>query len=127
MGSHFFIQACYHCFMKLILHWLIAVIAIGIAAYILPGVSVTLLGALILAVVLGALNIFIRPLLIVLTLPINILTLGLFTIVINAFLVWLAALVVPGFAVGNFWQALLFALLLAVINWVFHAWQKSDR
>ncbi|MDE2057640.1 MAG: phage holin family protein, partial [Patescibacteria group bacterium] len=68
--------------MKLILHWLIAAVAIGIAAYILPGVSVTLTGAVVLAIVLGALNIFIRPLLIVLTLPITLLTLGLFTIVI---------------------------------------------
>ena len=111
--------------MKLILHWLIAAVAIGIAAYILPGVTVSVPGALILAVVLGALNIFIRPLLVVLTLPINILTLGLFTIVINAFLVWLAAMIVPGFAVGNFWWALLFAVVLALVNWVFHVWSRQ--
>src|SRR4051794_21871938 len=104
--------------MKLILHWIIAAVAIGIAAYLLPGVTVTLTGALILAVVLGALNIFIRPLLVVLTLPINILTLGLFTIVINAFLVWIAGLIVPGFVVATFWWALLFAVVLAVTNWV---------
>lgn len=113
--------------MKLILHWLVATIAIGIAAYILPGVSVTLLGAIILAVVLGALNLFIRPLLFVLTLPINLLTLGLFTIVINAFLVWLAALVVPGFVVTSFWWALLFAIVLMLVNWVFHSWNRPDR
>ena len=113
--------------MRLILHWIIAAIAIGIASYLVPGVTVTLMGAVVLAVVLGALNIFIRPLLILLTLPINILTLGLFTIVINAFLVWLAALVVPGFMVASFWWALLFALALTIINWVFHIWRESDR
>ncbi len=111
--------------MKLFFHWLIAALAIGIAAYIVPNVSVTLAGALIAAVVLGALNLFIRPILIVLTLPINILTLGLFSLVINAFLVWLATLVVPGFAVADFWTALLFALVLSIINWVFHLWQNN--
>jgi putative membrane protein len=111
--------------MKLILHWIIAAVAIGIAAYILPGVTVTLTGALILAVVLGALNLFIRPLLVVLTLPINILTLGLFTIVINAFLVWVAAMIVPGFVVTTFWWALLFAVVLALVNWVFHVWSRE--
>jgi putative membrane protein len=111
--------------MKLILHWIIAAVAIGIASYILPGVTVTLMGALVLAIVLGALNIFIRPLLVILTLPINILTLGLFTIVINAFLVWLAAMIVQGFSVGGFWWALLFAIVLALINWVFHVWSRQ--
>src|ERR1035437_7999381 len=110
--------------MKLFFHWLIAALAIGIAAYIVPGVSVTLAGALIAAVVLGALNLFIRPILIVLTLPINILTLGLFSLVINAFLVWLATLVVPGFAVADFWTAILFALVLSIVNWVFHLWNR---
>ncbi|MHB8709945.1 MAG: phage holin family protein [Minisyncoccota bacterium] len=110
--------------MKLFFHWLIAALSILIAAYIVPGVSVTFIAALIAAVVLGALNLFIRPILLVLTLPINILTLGLFSLVINAFLVMLASAVVPGFVVGGFWIALLFALVLAVINWVFHFWNR---
>lgn len=112
--------------MKLILHWVVSALAIGIAAYLLPGVTVTVLGALILAVVLGALNIFIRPLIILLTLPVNVLTLGLFTVVINAFLVWLASFVVAGFVLASFWWALLFALVLAVVNWVFHSWSHRD-
>ncbi|HUY62805.1 MAG TPA: phage holin family protein [Candidatus Paceibacterota bacterium] len=111
--------------MKLFFHWLIAAIAIGITAYIVPGVSITLGGALIAAVVLGALNIFIRPVLMLLALPINILTLGLFSLVINALLVMLAALLVPGFSIAGFWTALLFALVLAVINWVFHLWSRA--
>ena len=76
-----------------------------------------------LILVLGALNLFIRPLLIILTLPINILTLGLFSIVINALLVWFTATVVPGFVVPSFGSALLFALILTIINWVFISWQ----
>lgn len=110
--------------MKLFLQWAISAIAIGIAAYLVPGATVTLWGAVILAVVLGALNLFIRPILILLTLPITILTLGLFTLVINAFLVWLASLVVPGFSIGSFWWALLFAVVLAIVNFVFNFWRR---
>lgn len=111
--------------MRLVFHWIISAIAIGIAAYIVPGVDVTPTGALITAVVLGALNLFIRPILIILTLPITIVTLGLFSFVINALLVMLASFVVPGFTVAGFWTALLFALVLSVINWVFSEWSRS--
>ena len=86
--------------------------------------QVTPLGALIAAVVLGALNMFIRPILLVLTLPINVLTLGLFSLVINAALVLVAAYLVPAFTIATFTAALLFALVLAVINWVFHFWSR---
>jgi putative membrane protein len=111
--------------MRILFHWLISTIAILIAAYIVPGSSVTLEGAFIAAVVLSALNLFIRPILVVLTLPITILTLGFFSLVINALLVMLAAAIVPGFAVAGFWTALFFALVLSVINWVFHFWGKA--
>lgn len=109
---------------KAFLHWLIAAIAIGIASHLIPGVSVNPESALIAAIVLGALNLFIRPILFVLTLPITILTLGLFSFVINAGLVLLASYLVPGFQVAGFWAALLFAFVLSVINWVFHAWGR---
>lgn len=111
--------------MKIFIHWLLSALAIGIAAYLIPNVEVTLQGALIAAVVLGALNLFIRPILVLLTLPITLVTLGLFTLVINAALVMLASMVVQGFVVAGFWNALLFALVLAVINWVFHSWSKT--
>jgi putative membrane protein len=111
--------------MKLFLQWLISTIAILIAVYIVPGTSVTIVGALVLAVVLGILNLLFKPILFILTLPINILTLGLFSLVINALLVMLAALVVPGFAVAGFWSALLFSIVLTVINWFFHAWSRA--
>ncbi len=108
--------------MKILLHWLISAVALLVAAFVVPGISITPISALIAAVVLGALNLFIKPIILVLTLPINILTLGLFSLVINACLVLLAALIVPGFSVGGFGSALLFALVLAIINWVFNSW-----
>jgi putative membrane protein len=111
--------------MKILLHWLIAAVAILIAAYIVPGVSVNFISALVAAVVLGALNLFIKPIILILTLPINILTLGLFSLVINACIVLLAALVVPGFGVAGFGSALLFAIVLAIINWIFNSWGEK--
>lgn len=110
--------------MKIFSHWFISVIAIGIASYLVPNVSITVIGALIAAVVLGALNLFIRPIIVILTLPINVVTLGLFSLVINAFLVMLASYLVPGFVINGFWTAFLFALVLSIVNWVFHIWSE---
>lgn len=99
--------------------WLVSALAIVIAAYLLPGVKVSgPLAALITAAVLGLVNAVIKPVLLLLTLPINILTLGLFTLVINALLVLLTSALVPGFSVSGFWQALLFGLVLAVVNYL---------
>jgi putative membrane protein len=111
--------------MKLFLQWLISAVAIGIAAFIVPGTAVTVSGALIAAVVLGILNLFLRPILIILTLPITILTLGLFSLVINAILVLLASAIVPGFAVAGFWSALLFSIVLTLVHWVFQVWKEA--
>lgn len=104
--------------MKILIRWLISTIAIMITAYLLPGVEVDgFVAALIAALVLGLINTFLKPLLVVLTLPINILSLGLFTFVINAGLVMLMAALVSGFSVLSFWWALLFGVVLAVITW----------
>ncbi len=103
--------------MKLLLKIIVSTVSILVAAYIIPGVEVTAwTTAAIVAIVLGALNTFIRPLLVFLTLPINVVTLGLFTFVINAFLIWLTALVVAGFAVSTFWVAILFAVVNSIIS-----------
>lgn len=110
--------------MKLLFHWVFSALAIGITAYLVPGVSVTPMGALVAAVVLGALNMFIRPVLLLLAFPITVITLGLFSLVVNAGLVMLAAYLVPGFVVPDFLTALLFAVILAIINWVFHLWNR---
>lgn len=96
---------------------LLNAIAVLIAATIIPGVHVTsFLIALAVAVVLGALNVFVRPLLIFLTLPVTIITFGLFVFVINALLVLLAAYIIPGFAVDGFWWAVLFSLVVSVFS-----------
>lgn len=101
----------------LIVRWIINALAILLAAYLLPGITVGGFGtALILSIVLGIINAVLKPILIILTLPINILTLGLFTFVINALMVMLAASVLKGFSVANFWWALLFSLVLSVLN-----------
>lgn len=109
--------------MKLLIHWVVSALAIIVAAYLVPGVTIgSFIGALILAVVLGALNLTLRPILLALTLPINILTLGLFSIVVNAIVILIAARIVPQFGVSGFWTAVIYAIVLAVINWVFSLW-----
>jgi putative membrane protein len=105
--------------MTLLVHWLIYAVAILITAYLLPGVRLSgFFAALVTALVLGLINTFIRPLLLFLTLPLNILTLGLLTFVINALLILLTSAIVSGFAVEGFWWALLFSLVLSVVSYV---------
>ena len=105
--------------MTFLIHWLIRAVAIVVTAYLLPGVRLSgFFAALITAVVLGLVNTFIKPLLLLLTLPLNILTLGLFTLVINALLVLLTSAIVPGFVVAGFGWALLFGLVLSVVNYL---------
>ena len=111
--------------MKIFFHWFTSAIAIVIAAYIVPGVMVTPVGALVAAVILGAINLFIRPILLILTLPITILTLGLFSLVINALMAMLASYLVPGLIIIGFWPAFFFALVLSIVNWVFNIWKRS--
>ncbi len=103
--------------MSTLVSWIISSLAILITSYLLPGIHIVdFLTAFILAVVLGIINTILKPILIVFTLPINILSLGLFTFVINALLILLAAKIVPGFYVDGFWWALLFSIVLSVVN-----------
>lgn len=114
--------------MKILINWLISALAIGVSAYILPGVHVdTLMTALVVAVVLGIINAFIRPVLLILTLPINVLTLGLFTLVINAVLILLTTGIVPGFQVDGFWWALAYGVVLSLVNSVLHAGSDDEE
>ncbi len=107
--------------MSLIINWLVSALAIILAAYLLPGVQVAdFTTALIAALVLGIINAFIKPVLILLTLPVNILTLGLFTFVINAIIILLTANLVPGFRVDGFLWALIFSIVLSLINSILH-------
>ncbi|HQA95936.1 MAG TPA: phage holin family protein [Candidatus Colwellbacteria bacterium] len=114
--------------MKTFINWVISAVAIIIAAYVLPGVNVDgFLAALILAVVLGAINAFIKPIILFLTFPINIVTLGLFTLVINAALVILASYIVPGFSVASFWWAMLFSIVLSFVTTVFSSFGTDNK
>ncbi len=104
---------------------LLTALAVGITVMILPGVTCApWYICIVVAAVLGLINTFVRPVVKLLALPINIITLGLFSLVINALMVELCAWVVSGFEVSTFWWALLFSVILAVVNWalskVFH-------
>jgi putative membrane protein len=101
--------------------WILSALAIGITAYILPGVEATIGGALIAAIVIALLNTFIKPLIVLVTLPINILTLGLFTLIINAFIIMLASFLVPGFGVANFLTAVLYSIVLMIVQIIIFA------
>jgi putative membrane protein len=113
--------------MNILIRWLInALVLLGIAYYV-PGIAVSgFYAALITALVLGLVNALIRPVVLLLTLPVNILTLGLFTFVINAFLFWFVATIVKGFEVSGFWSAFLGAFILSVASWIV-SWAMQDR
>jgi putative membrane protein len=105
--------------MGLLLKWLVMAVSIIIAAYVIPGVRLSgFFAALWVALFLGIVNVLIKPVLILITLPINILTLGLFTFVINAVLILLASSVIKGFEVSGFWVAMLFSVILSVVNYL---------
>jgi len=96
---------------------LVTAVAAIMVSYLLPGVSIdSSVTAIILAVVLALLNGFVKLILIVLTIPITILTLGLFLLIINIVIIKWASEIVPGFSVRNWWSALLFSLLLSVVT-----------
>ncbi len=102
----------------LFLRWLILTAAIMVSAYLFPGIEVSGFGsALFAAVVLSILNALFRPILIILTLPINILSLGLFTFVINAFLLMMTSGVIGGLHVAGFSSALLGSLIISLVSW----------
>ncbi len=103
--------------MNIVIRVLITALGLLIAAYVIPGIVVTsLYTAIISAIVLGLLNLIVRPILVVLTLPITIVTLGLFMFVINAGLFLFVASFVDGFAVDGFWIALLGSLVVSVVS-----------
>ena len=105
--------------MKLILRWLLLAAALLLVAYLYPGVTVTsFTAAMIAALVLGLLNTIVRPLLVMLTLPVTLLTLGLFLFVINALMFWAAAGVIDGFNVNGFVAALVGSLIYSLCGMV---------
>ena len=103
---------------NLLIVWLINALALLALPYVVPSVQVeSFMTALVAALLLGLVNSLIRPLLVLLTLPVTIVTLGLFVFVINALLFWFVASFVKGFSVGGFWSAFFGAIVYALISW----------
>ncbi|PIR97914.1 MAG: hypothetical protein COT89_02485 [Candidatus Colwellbacteria bacterium CG10_big_fil_rev_8_21_14_0_10_42_22] len=103
--------------MKTLLRWIALTLTILALSNLLPSVSIDgFLTALVAALVLGIINTFLKPIITFVAFPINLLTFGLFTLVINAGLVMLATYIVPGFEVAGFWSAVLFGFLLSIIS-----------
>ena len=114
--------------MKLLLVWVVNTLALIAVAYLMPSISVSSFGAaLIAALVLGLVNTFVRPVLLLLTFPVTIITLGLFIFVLNALLFWLVGSFLEGFVVRGFWAALVGSVLYSVISWLLSAIVLRDR
>jgi putative membrane protein len=104
--------------MRLLLTWLINAAALFALPFLMSSVTVTNIGAaLVAALVLGLVNTLVRPILVLLTLPVTFLSLGLFLLVINALLFWGVAHLLDGFAVAGFWSAFIAAILYSIISW----------
>jgi putative membrane protein len=105
--------------MKIIIHWLILTLAVLATPFIVSGIHVnSLLTAVVVAAILGFINTVIKPIVTILTLPINILTLGLFSVILNGLFFWFVAGVVSGFTIDSFTAAILGALVISVLNWI---------
>lgn len=112
---------------RILIGWAINAAAVFLLPYLLSSVKVENFGtALVVALVIGLLNTFIRPVLFVLTLPITILTLGLFTLVLNGLMFWLASRFVDGFFVAGFWWAVLAAIVYSIISWAISSLVMKD-
>lgn len=113
--------------MKFILRLLLSALAVVLLANILPGIYVsTFWIAVLVALVLSLLNFVVKPLLVILTLPVTIVTFGLFLLVINALIILMAGGLVSGFSVDGFWWALLFSLLLSLVQSILFAFLKEE-
>jgi len=113
--------------MGFVIRVLVNAAAILLAAHLVPGLHVrSLATALVAGLVLGLINAVVRPVLVFLTLPLTLVTLGLFLLVLNAFCLWLTSVVVPGFAVGGFWAAFLGALIVSLVSWVLTAFVSDS-
>ena len=114
--------------MRLILLWVLNAVALLAVAYLLPSIQIASFGsAMIAAVLLGLVNAVVRPVLILLTLPATLLTLGLFLFVINGLMFWLAGSMIEGFAVESFWSAFFGSLLYSLISWALSSLLVSGK
>ncbi len=105
--------------MKIILHWIVLSLAVLVTAYFVPGIIVSSFWvALIVGACLGFINLIIKPIINILTLPLNVLTLGLFSLVINGAFFYFLATLIKGFSVDSFKAAFIGAIVVSVINWI---------
>jgi len=112
--------------MRLLISLIVNGLIVMFCAYIIPGIEVSnFFSAVLVAAVLAVINTFIKPLLVILTIPITIFTMGIFLLFINVGIIKLAGILIPGFEVNGFWYPLLFSFLLSFLNWLFS--DKSDR
>ncbi len=108
--------------MRLILVWLINAVALLAVPYVIPSISVdSFTTALIAALVLGLINAIVRPILVILTLPVTLLTLGLFIFVINGLLFWFVGSFIEGFVVNGFWAGFVGSILFSLVSWALSA------
>jgi putative membrane protein len=108
--------------LRLLLVWLINTLALIAVAYLMPSITVSSFGAaLAAALVLGLVNAIVRPVLVLLTLPVTILTLGLFIFVLNGLLFWMVGTWIEGFSVGGFWSGVIGAILFSLVSWLLSA------
>ena len=114
--------------MRILLVWLINAVALVAVAYLVPSITVSsFTSALIAALILGLVNAVIRPVLVLLTLPVTILTLGLFIFVINGLLFWFVGSFLRGFVVNGFWAGLIGSILFSLVSWLLAALVLRDR
>lgn len=107
---------------RLLIVWLINTLALIAVAYLMPSIQISSFGAaLVAALVLGLVNAVVRPILVLLTLPVTILTLGLFIFVLNGLLFWMVGSWLEGFWVGGFWAGVLGAILFSLVSWALSA------
>ncbi len=111
----------------MLIAWVLRALVIMVASYLMTTkVDISSFwAALAVALFLAVANTVLKPILILLTLPINVLTLGLFTLIINALLIWVVSLIVPDFAIVNFWWAIIFGIVVSVLNSLLHIFYKQ--
>lgn len=113
--------------MEFLLRLIIGALAVIVASFLLPGVDIdNALTAILVAAVLALLNAVIKPILVILTIPITVFTFGLFLLVINALMIMLASRIVPGFHIAGFWTAFFFSIILSLVNAVFEGMSRRQ-
>lgn len=104
--------------MNVLLKLIILMVAVYVASYIIPGVVIDSFASLfVVSIILGVVNAFLKPVLVILTFPLTVVTLGIFLLILNGLLILLVDMIVPGFSVSSFFTAILFSLVVSLVSW----------